>query len=52
MSVHELVEDRYFEVRYVTMEAAGGSKRIWLSELPAWLAAHPGTLIVSMRELS
>ena len=43
---------RLCEVRYVTLEAAGGATCVYLSDLPQWLAARPGTLIVEIRELS
>lgn len=42
----------YCEVRYVTIEGAGGSTRRWLSELPEWLADHPGTLVIGLRRLA
>jgi hypothetical protein len=45
------VLNQYWEIRYVTIEGAGGSRRIWMTELPAWLLAHPGTLVVAIREL-
>lgn len=43
------VTDAYVLVTYVTVEGAGGTKRIWLSELPAWFAQQTGALIVNIR---
>lgn len=53
--------DRYMSVSYLRVEVgiagtvhAGGSgeRRVWLSEIPSWLARNPGLLIVSMREVT
>ena len=47
------VPDQYVDCRYVTTGAAGGSTRIWLSELPTWLAdRQEPTLVVALRVLS
>lgn len=48
---HPPVLNQYWEVRYVTIEGAGGSKRLWMTELAHWLQDNPGTLIVFIREL-
>lgn len=45
------VDDAYVEVTYVTMEGAGGTKRIWLSELPRWFGRQTGALIVKIRNV-
>lgn len=42
---------QYLEVRYVTIEGAGGSSRVWSYELVAWLQGRPGTLIVGLRAI-
>jgi hypothetical protein len=42
-------ESVYYEVRYVTIEGAGGQTRRWAHELADWLRANPGTLIVGLR---
>ena len=42
---------RYLEIRYVTIEGAGGSTRRWSFELVGWLQANDGALIVGLREI-
>lgn len=52
------VIDTYVNITYVRVTIhpergayadGSGSTRIWLSQLPAWLAERPGTMIVSVQ---
>lgn len=47
----EALGHQYLSVTYVTINGAGGSARCWSFELVDWLRAHPGTLIVGLKEL-
>lgn len=46
------VPNQYWEVRYVTIQGAGGSVRIWMTELPSWLMYRPGTLVVGVEKVA
>jgi hypothetical protein len=53
------IHNAFLEITYLCVEIrpwgaaanGSGSTRLYLSELPKWLAERPGTLIVSLREI-
>lgn len=50
-----ILEDKYYEIRYLfhvhdePQANAAGTVRLWLSEIPGWLAGHPGAMITAIR---